>query len=266
MPSAIKNAMSQIEYNPCAVCNQKCCYNYTVTVTGYDTWLIAKHLHLALEQFLIYFPASKANAGNFKLDNSEMNFNIALAKRENASDEKPCVFWLSLPGGYARCGIYPLRPLVCKNYPAFLGDGSVHLRTDVVCPQCAWNLSSMNIPLWRERLLRFQMEYDIYCYIVEQWNEYVQASLPEVVYPINVYYGYLMHIYNRLESVRNSISVEEAKSILQRWGQIAENRVNPLKYNGEGENHGADSKGVDFISDMRETINTFFAHKEEEGK
>ena len=143
-------------------------------------------------------------------------------------------------------------------YPAFLSDGIVHLRDDVLCPPRSWNLAGMDVPVWRERLLRFQMEYDIYCYVVERWNGYVETSAPETGYPVSVYYGYLMAVYGSLEVVRQALSADETEAVLQRWGANSERRINPLKAQGEDPEEGATSISAAFVSDLRQRIDGFF--------
>ena len=123
--------------NPCAECTRRCCHHYVVTVTGYDVWVIANGLRLAPEQFLVTVP-QKPSARTFRLDGSERMYDIALDKAKARTREKPCVFWLGLPGGGGRCGIYPYRPFVCQTYPAMLNGGDPLRREDVLCPGTAW--------------------------------------------------------------------------------------------------------------------------------
>jgi Fe-S-cluster containining protein len=243
--------MSQAEYNPCAGCQQGCCSNYTVIVTGYDAWLIATRLRLAMEQFLIFFPSTKNTPSDFILERSGARFNIALAGLKDEAYERHCVFWLNLPDGYNRCGIYPIRPIVCQVYPAFIGDGIVHLRNDVLCPPRAWNLTSMALPVWRENLWRFQVEHDIYNYVVESWRQYVETAAPDEGFPINVYYSYLIAVYGRLEQVRQAMSAEAAKSILHWWNESAERHINPLMNTSA---HDTPTGCEEFVSELRRVI------------
>lgn len=252
--------MSSSEHSPCAGCHQRCCINYTVAVTGYDAWLIATRLQLAMEEFLIYYPSEKAEPDNFRLSHLEQTFKIALGKKEVEGDARPCIFWLPLPEGYACCGIYQFRPLVCQNYPVFLSDGIVQLRPDLLCPQGSWNLSSMDLPEWRHRLLRFQMEYDIYARVVEQWNACVMAEEGDG-YSISVYYAYLMTVYNRMDAVRRKLTPTQETAILQQWGECSASLVNPLRQDAQRIGRSFDPVWTEFLSDLRLTIDGFPARE-----
>ena len=95
----------------CSTCSSRCCYEYTVTVTGYDIWGIVSGMKLAPHQFLVYYPTNAGSAGAFKLDQSGHTFDIALDKTSDDRPYKPCIFLAELPGGGGRCGGRPL-PLV----------------------------------------------------------------------------------------------------------------------------------------------------------
>jgi Fe-S-cluster containining protein len=257
--------MNQIEHSPCAGCHQRCCINYTVTITGYDAWLIATELQRDMREFVVYYPAQKDEPDNFRLDHGEMAFKIALGKGAANGEEQPCIFWLSLPEGYARCSIYPFRPFVCQSYPSFLNEGLVQLRTDVLCPQRSWNMSTMDLPAWRRRLLRYQMEYDIYAYVVERWNDFVARSPADVRYPINLYYSYLIAVYDRLHEMRQTISKAREESILQQWGSCIERRINPLKQLQQNRDQSFGPRWMEFVADLLATIDSASALELEMG-
>ena len=143
--------------SPCATCTRQCCHHYTVTVTGYDAWVIARGLGMAPEQFLVIVEQREPNERGFLLDQSGSSFDIALDKAPATQPEKPCLFWFGLPSGVGRCGIYALRPYVCQTYPAFLVKGAVTRREDVLCPTPAWRDGVLQEPRWRDRLLEMQV-------------------------------------------------------------------------------------------------------------
>jgi Fe-S-cluster containining protein len=201
--------------NPCATCTRRCCHHYLVTVTGYDAWVIAKGLRLAPEQFLITVPQQTPNGRGFRLDASDRTFEIALDKASARTKEKPCVFWLGLPGGGGRCGIYPFRPFVCQTYPAFLTHDGVQRREDVLCPESAWRDETLLRPEWRQRLCRMHVEFDVYATAVERWNGHV--GLPGSAASVISYYSYLMHFYERLEPVRRGLGDAEWSAMAERW-------------------------------------------------
>jgi Fe-S-cluster containining protein len=203
----------------CEGCNGRCCYHYIVPVTGYDAYTIASAQNLSMEQFLTYVPEEKATAWGFCLDQTKTTYSLVLNKQRSRRKKKPCIFLISLPGGYGRCGIYPHRPLVCQTYPAVLHNGSVDIREDVACPKDSWNIAAMDLPTWRLSLLRMEMEYAIYHLIVSQWNERVKNGPAGGSYSILQYFAYLMNVYYRLEQLKHSISSEEMSLITRTWGQ-----------------------------------------------
>jgi Fe-S-cluster containining protein len=187
--------MTSGERSPCAACLQRCCHDYTVIVSGYDAWQIAVRLQMAMEEFLVCVPAQGDAADGFRLESGGRALNIALAKREAGEQAGSCTFWMPLPAGYGRCGIYAIRPFVCQTYPAFLSDGFVQLSPGALCPPGGWNVANMDLPVWRGRLEQYRLESERYCQIVTEWNVRVEAMASK--YPPQAYYAYLMAAYSR---------------------------------------------------------------------
>lgn len=211
---------------PCATCRKRCCTNYTVSITGYDAWVIAKGLCLPMESFLIYFPVPAENERGFSLVPGGEKYEIALDKVGIYQQGNPCVFWMELLSGGGRCGIYPYRPLVCQTYPAYQQDELVVLRDDVLCPEGAWNLVGMDLPVFRERLSRFRLEQDLYAYIVAGWNRNLKrrgraASLME-------YYAALMNLYEPLQLWLAALPPEDLGELVRHWGELPIAGPNPL--------------------------------------
>jgi Fe-S-cluster containining protein len=213
--------MPGIGISPCEGCNGRCCYHYFVPVTGYDAWIIASNLHLSMERFLVFLPEPERTAAGFQLDQTGTTHILALNKQPTARKKKPCIFLLTLPGGYARCSIYPHRPLVCQTFPAMLHRGAVTIREDRVCRDGAWNIAAMDLPTWRLRCLRLEMETAVYRLVVQQWNECVATGRPDATNSIFQYFAYLMNVYSRLEKLRRGIPEAEMALIVRTWGQRA---------------------------------------------
>jgi Fe-S-cluster containining protein len=211
--------------NPCATCTRRCCHHYLVTVTGYDAWVIASGLRMAPEQFLVAVPQQTTNGRGFLLEAEGPTFEIALDKAAARTKEKPCVFWLGLPSGGGRCGIYSLRPFVCQTYPAFMQDGLVQRREDVLCPGTAWRDGTLQHPVWRDRVCRMQVELDLYSRIVERWNAHINGG---GLGSILGYYAYLMHVYERLNPVRRSVGDEEWVGVAEAWSAALQGGISPL--------------------------------------
>jgi Fe-S-cluster containining protein len=215
--------------SPCTNCTRGCCRHYTVTVTGYDAWVIANGLRLAPEQFLAVVRPREPGSRAFALDASPARFDIALAKAPARTKDKPCVFWLSMPGGIGRCGIYALRPFVCQTYPATLGEnGAARRREDVLCADDAWRDGVLDHPFWRERVLRMYVEFDIYTLFVESWNA-AMAQLPDGHrVPAQVYFASMLDFYGRLEQLR-ATSADEWLAMCEYWAPRYTQGLSPFR-------------------------------------
>lgn len=215
--------------SPCADCTLGCCKHYTVTVSGYDMWVISRGLNLAPEQFMVVVPQADQSNRGFVLDNSGNKYNIALDKRASSDLERPCTFWLELPGGIGRCGIYSLRPYVCRTYPAnFAGSTIVKRRKDVLCAPGDWRDGTLQKPIWREQLLRMHVEYDIYALAVSRWNYHVENTQnKQHIDPLG-YYTFLMRYYGRLEGVRSQLGAEGWLAMCEDWAECLVKQTSPL--------------------------------------
>lgn len=214
----------------CATCTRKCCHHYTVTVTGHDVWVITQALRLAPEQFLVVVPMAQATPRGFRLDRGEQTYEIALDKAASRAREKPCVFWLAQPGGIGRCGIYPVRPQVCRTYPAYMDGDVVRRREDVLCPGAAWRDGTLEDPSWHREIRRMQVELDIYTLAVARWNHHVDhGAHPERLSSL-AYLAYLMAFYGRMEAVRTTVDDDEWARMCEPWGALAAAGDSPLAH------------------------------------
>lgn len=212
----------------CSFC-QKCCTNYTVSIIGYDAWVIGKGLCLPLSSFLMHFPAAEKNERAFLLEPGGSRYEIALDKAGSYQKGNPCIFLIELLNGGGCCGIYPFRPLVCQTYPAYQQEEMVVLRQDVLCPEGAWILAGMDLPVFRQRLSRFRMEQDIYHYLVSGWNRHVVRE--ERTFTIEAYYTALMNIYEPLQQWLATIPREVMAELVRQWGELPPSGPNPLFVN-----------------------------------
>jgi Fe-S-cluster containining protein len=212
---------------PCASCRKACCANYTVSVTGYDAWVIAKGLHLPPDSFLVYFPAAEKNERGFLLEPKGTRYEIALDKVGPYRKGNPCVFWVDLGnGGGGRCGIYPYRPMVCQTYPAYQDQDTVALRNDVLCPEGAWSLTGMDLPVFRQRLYRFRMEQDVYTYLTWAWNDSVERA--GRTFSVVDFYTALMNVYEGVNRWTTRVPPDAMNEIVKRWGAMPPAAPNPL--------------------------------------
>lgn len=211
---------------PCSSCRKRCCTSYTVSITGYDAWVIGKGLHLPLESFLIHFPVSEQNDRGFLLEPRGRRHEIALDKVGQYQKGNPCVFWVELASGGGRCGIYSHRPMVCQTYPAYQLQEMVVLRDDVLCPEGAWNLVGMDLPVFRKRLSLFRMEQDVYAWFVANWNRAVEQR--GRAFTISEYYTALMNVYEQLHEWMESVDTEALERLAAAWGEQQPGAPNPL--------------------------------------
>ncbi len=213
---------------PCAACTHRCCHHYLVPVTGYDVWRIAANLRLAPERFLVVVPQEQPDGLGFRLDSSDQTYDLALDKAPARTGEKPCVFWIGLPGGLGRCGIYPFRPQVCQTYPAVLREGRAERREDVICPRPAWRDGTLQRPEWLHGLRSTQVEHDIYRLVVARWNRrVVDGRGPELV-TLAGYCGYLLRFYERLAALRAPIAAADWADLCGRWAGHLDEGESPL--------------------------------------
>jgi len=215
--------------SPCATCSSRCCIDYVVTVTGYDAWRIATESGLGFESFLVYFALSDQTKPGFVLKPRGTRYDIALDKVGDFRKGNPCIFWMDFMNGRGRCGIYRIRPHVCQTYPAYLSHGTVLLRDDVYCPEGAWHLVAMDLPEFRGRLERFQVEQEIYAYLVDRWNRHVDLSGAQ--YSVRSYYAYLSEAYSEMERSRASLSPQALRAAVERWAADCEAGSSPLLAN-----------------------------------
>jgi Fe-S-cluster containining protein len=213
--------------SPCSACTKRCCADYTVSVTGYDAWLIATRLRLPLASFLIAFPVNEDNERGFRLEADGARYEIALDKVGAFKRGNPCVFWVDLEDGRGRCGIYAVRPFVCQTYPAYQSGDVVVLRDDVLCPAGSWSLGGMDLPVFRRRLFAFRMEQDIHAYVVARWNRNLR---PGAARSVEDFYAHLMNVYGRLERVREAWALGEgrARRFAEAWAGRDAASPNPM--------------------------------------
>lgn len=211
---------------PCPSCLHRCCTEYTVSVTGYDAWLIGAWLGLPMRSFLAHLPLAGEAERGFLLEPRGGRFEIALDKTGRFQKGNPCVFLVDLPDGTGRCGIYASRPLVCRTYPAHLLVDVVDLREDRLCPVGGWALAGMDLPVFRRGLQRLRLEQDIYAYVVARWNRRVEGS--GRCSDVGEYYDYLNEIYGLIETFRAGLAPLVIETLERDAGRRDASAPNPF--------------------------------------
>ena len=156
--------------SPCAQCHEACCRDYLVTVSGLDVYRISVGLGLAPDAFVLPTPFGDPPDG-FRVDTSPQTYRLSLDKQRSGQFAGWCTFWMPFGDGLGRCGIYSLRPGVCRSYPATLVDGEAALRADIMCPDGAWGpTSELFSPAWRSRAEQQYAELEVDAHVNHRWN------------------------------------------------------------------------------------------------
>lgn len=163
--------------SPCSTCHEACCRDYLVTVSGLDVYRICIGIGLSPGQFARPTAFGDPPSG-FRVDTSDRRYRLSLDKQSAGGAAGWCVFWMPFESGLGRCGIYALRPGVCRSYPATMVDGEVALRPNIMCPEGAWGpTSGLFTQRWRAQVERQYAELEIDARVNLLWNE--AASLTE---------------------------------------------------------------------------------------
>lgn len=162
----------------CLACREKsCCAYYTVTVTGVDVWRIARAMHLAPVDFLVYRAADGPADGRFQLEPDGPFHDLLLAKRSMPRPlPSPCVFLLRTNDHHALCGLGDLRPGQCRDYPVYVADDVVGLINDPDGCVRSWSYGDIDVEEERERARGRMIEQDEHRLMVREWNERVAAA------------------------------------------------------------------------------------------
>jgi Fe-S-cluster containining protein len=150
----------------CAGCTGACCENVLVPITGYDAWRVAKSSGLPLAAFSTIATTETGSRGAFWLDEAC----VALVLRRSLTSPRACYFLGETAPGLKRCTTHPSRPRVCRSYPMRLVDGTVVLRSDVVCRTADWDIDRISQTLWERDLRRETFEGDVYERVLAVWN------------------------------------------------------------------------------------------------
>lgn len=190
--------------SPCDGCISGCCRNYHLVVSGYDVFRIATTLKLPTEDF----------AELRWLDRPEGDYQIRLSAAPDAEERhhrlvlrrvpdgpeggagQRCSFLLTV-GSRGRCGIYGIRPGVCRTYPSSFADGLIGVSAGgKYCPPGAWQVEAIDVPLFRLNHRRRARQSVIHAALVAAWNRrIVDGQLTETE---RYFFHYLLSVYHDL--------------------------------------------------------------------
>jgi Fe-S-cluster containining protein len=181
-----------------------CCRDYYVAVDAWDVFRIARALHLGIgeiaslrwrdaadHEFRILLDGAAPAAERTRF------YSLSLGKVPDPGGPgehgERCVFLLDI-GGRGRCGIYAVRPSVCRCYPTGWREGV--LTTDGggrYCPPGAWNVEGIDLELFRDRWHEHRLHRWIHQELVDGWNERLIAD--RAVREADAFFAYLVRFY-----------------------------------------------------------------------
>ena len=208
--------------SPCDGCAAGCCRKFTVTIGGFDAYRLATGLALPMADFAELRWGLEPDGDHRVLLNGKAApgrryYRLAL---QRVPDPDPayqvrCIFLLSV-GERGRCGVYGLRPGICRTYPAFLTDGGrVGSADGKFCPPRAWNVESMDVPYFRRELLYRRRHDLLFDELVDAWNERLLATGGEHVE--RDFFGFLSTVYGELGRREPSLFDDGAAGDAQLW-------------------------------------------------
>jgi Fe-S-cluster containining protein len=188
--------------SPCDACISTCCRGFNLVIQGFDAYRLGRNLKLPLADFVelrwtetpdedhrIVLDAREEQRGYYRM--------LLLRVPDKQGDmESRCVFLITV-GTRGRCGVYASRPTMCAAYPSHFSNGLVGSNGGKYCPPGAWNIESMDVPLFHARHLFKRRQQIIYDRLVDGWNARVlggneRRSSAE-------FYKFLVFVYSELE-------------------------------------------------------------------
>ena len=199
--------------SPCEACAAHCCRKPTVTLSGHDAYRLSAGLRVPMRAFADMCWSRERDATHRILlepgtDGDRHWYRIALRRVPDLPADSEarspaatapsgwrCVFLISL-GDLGRCGVYSLRPSVCRAYPTRLEGDLVQLGNTQYCPPGGWQLDSMDLPAFRADLLEKRRQHALYDGLVEAWNERVVSTHADL--RVRDFFAFLEAAYGQL--------------------------------------------------------------------
>ena len=184
----------------CVDCPAFCCTSYSVPMSGFDLWRLARGLQLGWQE-VAEVRAERAYWEGFALHAGAARFGLFLRTRPRS---EICHFLLQLPGGARRCGAHAARPMACRFYPYQPNESGRELAmmTQAMCPapSLAWfdERRSQAQAMVQEELA----ERQLYLFAVARWNQHLAKSPHR--YDAEVYVDWLFKLYDGLLPLRAS--------------------------------------------------------------
>lgn len=161
---------------PCDACAAPCCRLYHVGVYASDVYRISRALALPMSD-IADLRLNDPRDENVILDGAAAegergHYGLGLRKVPDPDPKYPhrCLFLVTL-GARGRCGIYDVRPGVCRVYPTTSWSGIVGVDGGGrYCPPPGWQLRMVDQPLARSRWVEVRAHRALHVAIAGAWN------------------------------------------------------------------------------------------------
>jgi Fe-S-cluster containining protein len=170
-----------------------------VPLTGHDVWRLSHGLRVHPAEFVLAYSEEPNRPGGFRLRKRGETYVLALEKRGSVARGQPCIFLDEREDGTSRCGVYAIRPAVCRAYPMVAAEtpGQMVLRPGALCPPDAWSPDEPARPAWRAAWQTLDDDFQRYDVVARSWNAAVDQQ-PKRVFSLHDYLTYVLRCYDRL--------------------------------------------------------------------
>lgn len=165
--------------SPCDTCaTSRCCTVFDPELTGPDIARLTAALGVEPSVFAWARPVHTEQAGpdGVRLGTAE-TWELRL-RRTTAGDAaigeggaRRCIFLLHLGPGLNRCGVYAIRPMICRTFPTAIGRDMVYAGGPPgVCPEGAWEAAVLDVSTIRVTHGAADLERQRWRAFLAAWN------------------------------------------------------------------------------------------------
>ena len=175
----LPKALVRGEYrlNPCDVCSGLCCH-FQVQLSAVEAVRIALTLSVPpLEAFVSMPYKFDPTTGQVCYHAIQLDDGDACLLFKRDPESKACTFKIDV-GDYGRCGIYSLRPGICRMFPLHVEeeDGNkVAVGTDEHCP-IGWLYDDRTGDRYAEELAAWREDVELDRALCQRWGEEEQEE------------------------------------------------------------------------------------------
>ncbi len=191
--------------SPCDGCDARCCSAYAVHLTGDDVLRLAEGTGLAPHAFVTWALQAERTGTGFVVRPGGPSHDLMLSHARASGPRPPCPFLRADGGGPPRCGVYALRPRVCRRFPAVRAGDGYAVRDGIVCATGAWAHDDMARLSWRVAIAREEREAETYAAVVAVWNERVERGSAHPVEGVVGFLDWLADAYGWLARWRATL-------------------------------------------------------------